>query len=419
MQTSTSPASSPATDRVSCPPLGYRPAPDLTRRYASTTPQGPPDPGPAHRGPVRSAPPPKRPHGRLFVAALLLGLLGTLVYSGWNSWFRYELHGVVVGRLLRVSPPWNGTLHTVHVREGDRVRQGQRLITFESTERAQQLARAGDELLLAQAELQARLVELRWQTQLAGDRNQKAQGEYYEMWGRLLEEQSQLAKDAAELRRLELAADRDSRAVSKKELDEARFRLEGQQANVEKLELAVGEMRRRVEIYEQLNDDPSAQFRPQLTRIENLQAQLCRLRSEIQQGEVTAPANGTVLKLHRYAGEYAEPADTVVELVEQGSLQPVLYVPQDRSTRFARGSVIEIQDAAGRDLMCRVERVGDRAEPAPLNIQTYYRKDVKLLPIVLSPLPGEPTSGFVLHGEVKLPRRWSYASVPDVKAEHD
>lgn len=419
MQTSQPPASPQPTtsDRAGASPLGYRPAPEPgRRRYGSASSvQDPAGAWPANGPSVRTPPLPKRPKGRLFVGALLLGLIATLVYSGWSSWFRYELHGVVAGRVIHVSSPWNGTLQAVHVREGDKVRQGQHLVTFRSTERDQKLARIADEMLLAQADLEARLVELRWQSQLVGDRNQKAQGEYFEMWGQLLVEQSRLANDRSELQRLEQTARRDARAVSQKELDEARFHLEGQQANVEKLTLAVDEMRRRVEIYEQLDDDASAQFRPQLTRIENLQTELARLRQEIQQGEVCAPANGTVVKLHRYAGEYAEPVDTVLEIVEDSSLRPVLYVPQDRVSGFPEGAHVDIQIEPGRTLACQVERVGDRMEPAPLNIQPYYRKDVKLLPVILQHLPEAHSSGLVLNSEVKLPRRWFRARTADSK----
>lgn len=357
---------------------------------------------------TRPTPLPKRPKGRLFVGLLLLLLCAALAHYVWDWRFRYEAHGVVQGRVIEVSPPWDGNVSAMHVREGDSVRQGQLLITFKSTQHQQQLARVQDELKLAQAKLEAEVSQLRWQSQLRGDRSQKALSEYYELWGELLSQRSQLAQAKADLERLETTRRKNSLAVSQKELEHARYRFAGQQAKAEKLAEAVGQLKKRVEIYDQFQDDATAQMRPELLHIENLQAELKRLRELVQQGDVRSPVNGTVVKVHRFAGDYAKVAQPVIEIVEDNSLEPVLYLPQDRADKWRAGDGVKVRLSPGdHEVDCHVTRMGEQMEPAPSNIERYYRKGEKLLPIFLEP---ERKNGnrmkLLLGSEIKLDQRW-------------
>ena len=154
------------------------------------TSHGQREPAAPTRPAPRPTPLPKRPKGKLFTGSLLLLLCSGIGYFLWDWQLRYQAHGVVTGRVLQVSPPWAGNVCTLQVREGDIVRQGQLLVTFSNIAQEQRIAEAADELKLAQATLDAQVSELRWQSQLRGDRNQKALGEYYEMWGELLNQRS-------------------------------------------------------------------------------------------------------------------------------------------------------------------------------------------------------------------------------------
>lgn len=358
--------------------------------------------------PTRPTPLPKRPKGRLFVGLLLLLICAALAHYVWDWQFRYEAHGVVQGHVIEVSPPWDGNVSAMHVREGDSVRQGELLITFENTQHQQQLARVQDELKLAQAKLEAQISQLRWQSQLRGDRNQKALSEYYESWGELLAQRSQLAQAKADLERLEATQRKNSLAVSQKELEHARYRVAGQQAKVDKLELAVDQLKKRVEVYEQFQDDATAQMRPEILHIENLQAELKRLREILQQGHLRSPVNGTVAKVHRFAGDYAKVAQPVIEIVEDNSLEPVLYLPQDRADKWHVGDDVKVQITPGQHkVACRVARLGEQMEPAPSNIERYYRKGERLLPIFLEPQRDAGDKPRIYLGsEIKLDQRW-------------
>lgn len=394
--------------------LGASALRDGSRRHRahSSVPSSSPSPLPAS---TRPTPLPKRPKGRLFVGFLLLTLCLLIGYLIWDWQFRYEAHGVVQGRVLRVSPPWDGNVSALHVREGDLVRQGQLLLTFESTRHQQQLAKVADELKLAQAKLEAQVSQLRWQSQLRGDRNQKALGEYYEMWGELLDQRSRLSQAETDLKRLQTTQRKNSLAVRQKDLDSAEFRVSGQRAKVEKLSDAVEQLKKRVEIFEQFQDDASAQIRPEILNIENLQAELKRLSQLVQQGHVCSPVNGTVVKVHCYAGDFSTASQPVMEIVEDHSLEPVLYVPQGHAGEWHVGDEVEVQVTPGqRQVVCTVIRLGDQMEHAPPNIERYYRKSETLLPVFLKPKRRSGNqSRLCLGSEVKLGRRWFHASGDD------
>src|SRR5262249_1252347 len=119
------PSSSPFLD---LPPPGpgseAPPSVGLTRCASPIAPSAVP--------PTRPTPLPKRPKGRWFVAVLLLGACYAAAHQVWQAYFRYQAYGTVTGKVVQLSPPWDGVLVAVHVKEGQEVRQGDPLVTLES-----------------------------------------------------------------------------------------------------------------------------------------------------------------------------------------------------------------------------------------------------------------------------------------------
>ena len=56
----------------------------------------------------------------------------------------------------------------------------------------------------------------------------------------------------------------------------------------------------------------------------------------------SAPANGTVVKLQRSAGEYCKTAEPLVTILQEGTLQIVLYVRQDASAALALDQAVSV-----------------------------------------------------------------------------
>ena len=382
--------------------IAWSQPPSESAEYGVTpTALSPPTSGPA--------PLPRRPKGRMLVGSCLLALTMLVVYMVWDTFFRYQAYGVITGRLIQVSAPWRGIVDGFHIREGELVQQGQLLVTIEDFQLEQQLAQIGDQLRMAQAEVDSEISRLQWQSQAHGDRSQKAIAEYYELWGTLLQEQAKLTE--LQLKRGRLVRLREHDAVTEDKWDAVRFAAAGQAAKVEKLVTAVEEMKKRVELSRHDGEHAFGQLQPKLIRIQTLQGEHERLRDQIRQGQIRSPVDGRVVKRSRFAGEYADAAQPVVTVLEEGSLEAVLYLSQRRANLLDIDQLVDLHvHPLRRPFKCRVLRINDQLKAAPASIERNYRSDEKLVPVHLEPDPmhyGRETTPLRVGSEVKLPAEWA------------
>jgi HlyD family secretion protein len=367
---------------------------------------------------VKPTPLPKRPKGRWFVAVLLLAVCSFAGYQVWQAFFRYQAYGTVTAHVIQVSPPWDGAVTFLYAREGQRVRQGELLATVENTELRQRHAQLGDELRVAQANLEAETGKLKWQAAFNLDQGPGAIAQYYQTLGQLMQEQSRLEDLKTSLRRAETLHARNT--LSDEEYDLIRFSREGQEKKVEQLRTAVAELKKRADQAELLlKKTPGSggleasgmdQLKPFLAKIEVLQYERIRLQERIDQGEIRAPANGLVVKRLRLVGERCKAGEPLLTFLEDGSLRVVLYLPQSASEQLAvDGDVDVVMDPYPDKLRCTVTRVGDEYEAAPEQIKRNYNEGQKLLPVTLKP-DDEWERWMALRpgGVVKLPYRLSY-----------
>jgi multidrug resistance efflux pump len=139
--------------------------------------------------PVTMATPPKAPKGRFFVVGMVLTLLGFGAFRAWDSFFRYTAFGVIDGRRVEVPAPVTGLVRYVHVQEGDRVRQGDLLLTLDQHELELRLDRLDDQRRLAQAKLDAEMSAAQWRITQYLVQFHEAAGEYREKWADVRERQ--------------------------------------------------------------------------------------------------------------------------------------------------------------------------------------------------------------------------------------
>jgi HlyD family secretion protein len=366
----------------------------------------------------KPTPLPKRPKGRWFVGFLLLAFCSYAGHQIWQAFFRFEAYGTVTAHVIQVSPPWDGAVICLNAREGQRVRQGDLLATVANTELRQRHAQLGDDLRVAQANLEAETAKLKWQAAFNLDQGPGAVAQYYQTLGQLLLEQSKLDELKVALQRAENLRIRN--AIADEEYDQIRFNRQGQEKKVEQLRTAVAELKQRADQAESLlkrTPGPGGllasgydQLKPGLARIEALQYERTRLQERLDQGEIRAPANGLVVKHIRLAGERCKAGEPLLSFLEEGSLRVVLYLPQSASDRFTIDSEVNVvMDPYPDKLRCAVTRVGDEYETAPEQIKRQYSEGQKLLPVVLRP-DDEWERWMALRpgGVVKLPYRWPF-----------
>jgi hypothetical protein len=85
-------------------------------------------------------------------------------------------------------------------------------------------------------------------------------------------------------------------------------------------------------------------------------------------------------------GERVEAQEPVVELLQTGSLEVVLYLSQNDIDRIEIGDVIKVkmEPYSGR-IPCTVVRIGHKLKTAPPSIERYYWSNEPLLPVFLKP----------------------------------
>ena len=380
---------------------------------------GPRKPGAAPAWPAAAAPAaahaakptalPKRPKGRLFVGSIILILAGLAGHRVWDSFLRFQAYGTVIGEVVEVGAAEDGVVRSLHVRVGDRVEQGQLLATVEDAKAEMRMLSLGDELRIADADLQSQIAKLHWDHgQLNSDRAHDAKRfevEHYQLWGRVLQEQSKLMELKQKLDRVKNLS--KSGAATGEDLESLELSTEGQRGLVRQLQTALDEMRKQIAADKNAPREDDAQLKPFFVRIESLQAEMVRLRERLRQNQIRSPVTGRVLTRQRFTGECVARAQTIFEVLEDDSLAVVLYLPQSHAEQLHVGDNVEVMIEPRRDRVgLVVERISDRFEAPPKNLQRYYKGFTHLLPVYLRPKYrcGED-SPLRLDCEVRLPQQ--------------
>jgi HlyD family secretion protein len=363
---------------------------------------------------ARPTPLPKRPKGRWFIGVFLLASCAFAGHQVWDSFFRYQAYGTVTGRVIQLSPPWEGEIAFLHVREGDQVRQGQLLATLTNDDLRARIGQISDELHVAQATLEAETVKLKWQAAFQLEQPQTVAASYQEALGQLEVEKTTLARMQAELQRGKQLF--NQKVISRQELDRLHYDSEGQRERIIKVEKALTEYKKRNDLAVLLlakqgdlgnsfATDGLEQMKPYVARIDALHAERTRLEAKLARGKLLAPTNGLVVKIHRFPGERVGTNEPLLSLLEEGSLQVVLYMPQRTSQSLPVGDNVDVMcEPYSGALTCKVARLGQKFEPAPEHLKRHYATGQHLLPVYLEPAP-EAARWLALRigGTVKLP----------------
>jgi len=352
----------------------------------------------------RSSPAAKRPKGRFFVGGILLCIFGAGAYGIWNSFLRYDAYGHITGRVIHVPAPQGGNIRALHVREGDHVAQGQLLMTVENLELNQRMARAGDELRIAQGTLDAEVSKLQWQARQQANLAQRAAADYFELWGDMAEQQAKLAELESRYGRDKVLQERG--AISLEMLEETQFAFQGQKDKLEKVKVAVSERKKLADASILEND--SAQLKPLLLRIEYLQSELSRLRTLIEEGLIRAPVGGQVIRSNYFSGEQVDATSVLLEILEDNSMEGIIYLSQQQASSYKKGqATVVCSGPYGGTVPCQVRRFGERYITVPDNLQRYYRKSEQVLPMYVRIETDLLANNRVKLGcEIALPATW-------------
>ncbi len=351
-----------------------------------------------------SQPPlPNRPRGRVFIATILFLIGAAFSYFIFESFVRYGAYGQITGRKLHLATPWDGIVSDLRVRVGDRVRQGDVLFRVENLAMRHRVDEIKGELDLERAKLTAQISRLKWEAERVKDEDELVKADYYEKWSELLWEQAILTDLEQQVQRAIKLKKHD--AFAEEKFKSLTSKLVGQEQRIAALSHAVGSLKDRT-----INDQSSDaavddQVQPTLVRIENLQAELERTRQVLAQGEVRCPINARVARIKRLSGEHALAAENIVELMVEGTVEIVLFVPQKKIDHWVAGDQIDVMVQPYQSpIRCEIKHFGPEMQPAPPSIMRHYAADEALLPVVMRPLDPRHTDQMVIGSTVRLPR---------------
>ncbi|MFT4554749.1 MAG: multidrug resistance efflux pump [Planctomycetaceae bacterium] len=344
-------------------------------------------------------PPPKRPKGRLLIGSLLMILFAAAFFIVWDGVFRYQAYGLVEGNRVAVRTSSAGFVQKVFVAEGDLVRTGDLLLTIENVELEHRLERTRDSIRLAEAQLDAHIAKLR---RIARQREWDVldnAAEFFEL-------ASELPKRRSEVERLERGLARTQKAqefdgVSVSDLDDIQFALNGEQGLLKELVEAVAALQTRNDLTSDEAELDLAELKPTMVHIENLQNETHRLYEQFKASNIVAPMTGIVVKHRCVAGKWVETSEELLEIVEEGTVEPVLYLSQGDTRNVEPGTEIVVHIAPlGEPVNCLVRRIANEFRVPPEQLVRYYDSGEPLLPVILEPADGIPLR---LGAMVKVP----------------
>lgn len=333
---------------------------------------------------VPPAPPAVRPRGRLLIAGLMFLACAGGVATVWDSLLRYKAYGVVTGRLVQVSAPVDGLLQYVHVREGDEIRQDTRLATVRDLECEQRLERITDELKIAEATLHAEIAKVQWQSQVQDTEMSKSVAEFYEGASAVHHEAGALGVIRDQLQITQQLTIRQ--AAQESDLRIQSIQEDAQQNKLAAVQEALVVLKNRAEAATKAPRLGQEQVAPLVAKVNMLINETERIRQWIAQGDLRAPVNGRILHRHHPTGECVKSHEPLFTVMEESSLEIELYVSQEETAEYAVGDTINLKIEPFETLVpCEVTFIGHEYREPPANIEVFYRKSVRLLPIRVRP----------------------------------
>ncbi len=384
----------------------------------------------------------KRPPARVFVL-MFLALCATGAYFGYRKWAStqpLEWSGTVEARTVEVGSRAGGRVKEVLVKEGDRVKAGDRLIVLEPGDLEAQALMAQAQLEQAQAALKklragARPEEIA-QAKARADTAEAALSEalHGARWESIKAAKARLEAATVTVEKAKLDADRakvlfDGGAISRAELDAADANLRAATAQKEVAQQSLNELQNGVR-KEQLTQaasradeaKASAKLVEAGARIEDIesaeatvkaaQGRVDQIKTTLAELTIVAPRDARVETLDLRPGDLVPPNATAAVLLEDDQLYVRIYVPETQVGQIHPGDEVPVyvDSFPNKAFTGHVEHIDMQGQYSPRNLQTADERANQVFAARVSLGAGSDTSGSLRAGMaaiVKVRRRES------------
>ena len=269
--------------------------------------------------------------------------------------------GHVEATEVQIAPEVAGRILEIRVAEGDRVAAQDVLVRIDTRDTELQIARARAERRAAEAQL--RLLE-------AGSRPEDIR----QADAQVKAAESEVTAIDAELKVAELDLERfeallKANAGSRKQRDDAQARVDvarERQRGAADRTVAAREAAARLRAGARQEEIDGAR-----ARLAGVDAQIATLQKAVSDASVTAPAAGIVTQKLAEAGELAAPGMPLLVVTDLDHAWANLFVPEPLVPRVRIGQPATVRtDAGGEGIPGTVTFVSSKAEFTPRNVQT-------------------------------------------------
>lgn len=326
---------------------------------------------------------------KIILPLVFIAILSIVVYSYMNRRTdSFRASGTLEARNISVGSKEGGRVAKVLIKEGDAVKTGQILITFEDSQLAAIVQQNRGEVAQARAQLDK---------MLHGNRPEEiaqAQAAAHPPTGiaGFLEEDLRAAHANAEKAKADLADaqvtyDRTKQLVAagvyaQQLLDDAAARLKIAQATLDNANHTVVSAEGRLRQASAAQKLSESGFRKEdidsaRANLEAAQGALALAESRYAERQVVSPADAVVEVMDMRPGDLLLPNATVAKLLEAQQLYVVVYVPQSLIGHVQVGAkaTIKVDAFPNERFDAVVEQIRQQAEFLPRNVQTADERE--------------------------------------------
>lgn len=342
--------------------------------------------------------PPRK--GKKLVAIAVIAAFSYITYSAWNTYFRYDAHGIITANVVGVYSPYEGNLRTLSVSEGEYVEKNSIIGHVTNPEHYRNLEKIVDEIQITRGELQSRQSELSWREGSNNETYFKAEGEMLAVEGSLNELRANLVLLSSNLIRMK--ALQKEGAVSRHELDKALSEVAATKALITSREKTLISMRERLNKSQSLISNTGAdQLEPLKQKLVFLNNEKQRLENKISEGHIISPVSGIVSTIESFAGERVD-SDRILSIVEDNTSTLVLYYDPNKRLPEIGDDVSVWSPSYGKQIAGTVSGISRDSVDAPTQIQKNYAANSKLIRVFVNAQEVD-INEFVVGSTIKQP----------------
>jgi len=344
---------------------------------------------------------------RPLLVLLIVGGLGYAAYAYMNRPpTSLTLTGIVTTNDVIVSPQIAGQIGRLMVKEGDEVKKDQLVAVITPDELKADTAYFAQNLEGLSSQVQESEAALRYQQRQLTDQIAQAQST-------LAATEAQVKAAGADLESARLTFTRtqnlsQQRVVSPQELDQARTTFAAAQAKLDALNKQVEAQRAAVALARS-NAEQVAVRRSQVKTTEHMQAAAAAQRAKadvrLRYTEIKAPLDGIVDVRAVREGEYVNPGQAIVTLINQDDLWVRVDVEETYIDRIRLGDIFNVRLPSGVERDGKVIYRGVDAAFATQRDVSRTKRDIKTFEVRLRVDNADRRLAVGMTAYVRLPLR--------------